>query len=63
MPREPLRQIWRYHAHKFFGRLFFSKYPASAILFLMDYSQQLIRSYEIPKEPPIKFQCGHINGS
>ena len=30
----------------------FFKCPPSAILFLMDPSQKLIRSFEIPSEPP-----------
>ena len=60
MPREPLHKIWmrstqrliKYRAHKLFGWLFFSKYPPSAILVLIYYSQKLIRSSEIPSEPP-----------
>ena len=34
----------------------FSKCPPSAILFLLNCSQMLIRSSEIPREPPIKFE-------
>ena len=30
---------------------FFSQWPPSAIMFLMNYSQNLIRSSEIPREP------------
>ena len=54
MPREPLHKIYmrskqwfiRYRAHNLLGWLFFSKCPPSAILFLMDSSQKLIRSSE-----------------
>ena len=41
----------------------FSKCPPSAILFLMNSSQKLIRSSEIPREPPIQFECDPTNGS
>ena len=40
----------------------FSKCPLSAILFLMNYSQKLIRSSEIPREPPIKFEWNPFKG-
>ena len=60
MPREPLHKIWmrsnqwliRYRAHKLFRWLFFSKCPPSAILFLVDSSQKVIRSSEVPRKPP-----------
>ena len=40
-----------YLAHTLFGGYFFSKCPPSAIVFLENYAQKLIRSSEIPKEP------------
>ena len=67
---EPQHQIWMqsnqrfiwYRAHKLFGRTFFSKCPPSAILFLMNSSQKFIRSSEIPREPPIKFEWNPFKG-
>ena len=40
----------------------FSKCPPSVILFLMNSSQKLIRSSEIPREPPIKFKWNPFKG-
>ena len=40
----------------------FSKCPPTAILFLMNSSQKLIRSSEIPREPPIKFEWNSYKG-
>ena len=40
----------------------FSKYPLSAILFLINSFQKLIRSSEIPREPPIKFEWNPFKG-
>ena len=59
IPRKPPRQIWlrsnqrfiRYRAHKLYWAAIFSKYPLSAILLLIIFSQKLIRSFEITSEP------------
>ena len=58
MPREPLHKIWmrsnqrfiRYRAHKLFGWQFFQhilRQPS----FFMNYTQKLIRSSDVPREP------------
>ena len=40
----------------------FSKCPPSVILFFINSSQKLIRSPEIPREPPIKFKWNPFKG-